>query len=105
MQKIFISQPMNGKTNEEILDERQGIINACKEEYGEDIEIIDSFFKDSPHDAKPAWFLGKSIELLSSADKAFFADGWRNARGCRIEHEVASEYGIEIIYDGSEAVE
>lgn len=100
MQKIFISQPMRDKTDDEIKRERQKIIDACVDEYGFDIEIIDSFFEGAPHDVKPAWFLGKSIELLSTADKVFFADGWQFARGCVIEHEVAVEYGIEIIYDG-----
>lgn len=100
MKRIFISQPMRDKTDDEIKQERQKIVDACVREYGKDIEIIDSFFEGAPHDVKPAWFLGKSIELLSTADAAFFADGWDGARGCRIEHRVAMEYGIEIIYDG-----
>ena len=100
MKRIFISQPMNGKTDDEIKLERQKIVDACVREYGNDIEIIDSFFEGSPHDVKPAWFLGKSIELLSTADAVYFADGWNNARGCRIEHQVAVDYGIKIINDG-----
>ena len=64
---------------------------------GEDVEVIDSFFKDAPHDAKPLWFLGKSIELLSTADVAYFAKGWDNARGCKIEHDCAVAYGINTI--------
>lgn len=99
MKRIFISQPMNGKTDDEIKLERQKIVDACVREYGNDIEIIDSFFEGSPHDVKPAWFLGKSIELLSTADAVYFADGWNNARGCRIEHQVAVDYGIKIIND------
>lgn len=103
MKRIFISQPMKDKTDDEIKQERQKIVDACVREYGNDIEIIDSFFEGAPHDAKPAWFLGKTIELLSTADAALFADGWDNYRGCRIEHQVAEDYGIEIIeiiYDG-----
>lgn len=48
--KVFISQPMNGKSNEEI-----------------------------------------------EADVVYFAKGWENARGCRIEHTVAKEYGLKIM--------
>lgn len=99
MKRIFISQPMRGKTDDEIKQERQRIVDACVREYGKDTEIIDSFFEGSPHDVKPAWFLGKSIELLPTADAAYFADGWYNARGCRIEHQVAVDYGIKIIND------
>lgn len=98
MKKIFISQPMKDKTDEEIISERERIIELCKKKYG-DIKIIDSFFENALHDARPLWFLAKSLELLSTADIAFFADGWKNYRGCKIEHECAKEYGIEIVND------
>lgn len=96
--KLFISQPMRDKTDEEIKLERNKIINKVKESYPDkEIEVIDSFFENSPHDAKPLWFLGKSLELLSTADIAYFAEGWNRYRGCRIEHICAMEYGIKII--------
>lgn len=98
MKKLFISQPMRDKTDEEIKKEREDIISACRNEYGK-VEVLDSFFESAPHDAKPLWFLGKSLEMLSNADIVFFAEGWSNYRGCRIEHECAKEYGIEIVYD------
>ena len=68
---------------------------------GDDIEIIDSFFENAPADARPLWFLGKSLELLATADVAAFARGWRDARGCRIENICAIEYGIEVVEDYS----
>lgn len=97
--KLFISQPMRDKTNEEIERERQAAIQSIKEKYGDDVEVIDSFFKDAPHDAKPLWFLGKSLELLAGADIAFFCKGWEKYRGCRIENQCAIEYGITVIED------
>lgn len=97
MKKLFISQPMKDKTNDEILKEREKAIAAAREYLGEDVEVIDSFFKDAPHDAKPLWFLGKAIELLSTADAAYFAKEWDNARGCKIEHDCAVAYGINVI--------
>ena len=100
MKKLFISQPMKDKTNEEIKEERNDIIGKVKERYPDtEIEVIDSFFENAPHDAKPLWFLGKSLELLSTADIAYFADGWEEYRGCSIEHKCAIEYGINIIQD------
>lgn len=98
--KIFISQPMNKKTNEEIKKERERAKQNIKERYpNEEIEIIDSFFENAPHDAKPLWFLGKSLELLSTADIAYFISDWRNYRGCRVEFECAIQYGIETMYE------
>ena len=99
MARLFISQPMKGKTNEEIKAVREKAIESAKRELGEDVEVIDSFFENAPHDAKPLWFLGKSLELLSTADVAYFAKGWEEARGCRIENTCAVEYGIETIIE------
>lgn len=97
--KVFISQPMKDKTNEEIKAEREEAICHLKQCYGNDIEVIDSFFEDAPHNAKPLWFLGRSLEKLSTADVAFFCKGWENYRGCRIENECAIAYGIEVRED------
>ena len=94
--KIFISQPMSEKTDEQIKSERESVKELLSMQYGE-VEIIDSFFESAPHDAKPLWFLGKSLELLSTADCAYFAEGWKDYRGCKIEHECAVQYGIDIV--------
>lgn len=97
MKKLFISQPMKGKTDEEILTERTSVIKKAEELVGEPVEVIDSFFQSAPADARPLWFLAKSLELLSEADVAYFASGWQDARGCKIEHECAVQYGIDRI--------
>ena len=102
MKKLFISQPMRGKSDEEILAERKKAIELAQEMIGEPVEVIDSFFQNAPADARPLWFLGKSLELLSTADIAYFAKGWEDARGCRIENQCAIEYGIEVIEDYTE---
>ena len=97
MKKLFISQPMRGKSNEEILAIRSDATQAAKDAVGEEVEVIDSFFENAPVGAKPLWFLGKSLELLATADVAYFARGWIEARGCKIEHLCATEYGIHTI--------
>ena len=97
MKKLFISQPMKDKTDKQILVERMEAVEAAKEIVGEDVEVIDSFFQSAPADARPLWFLGKSLELLSTADIAYFAPGWSKYRGCKIEHECAVQYGMDRI--------
>lgn len=97
MKKLFISQPMKGKSDEDILKERDRATRKAEAIVGEPIEVIDSFFQNAPADARPLWFLGKSLELLSTADVAYFAPGWDEARGCKIEHMCAVEYGIDRI--------
>ena len=104
--KIFISQPMRNKTDEEIQAERAKAIDECQAYAactGEKIDIIDSIIEGAPDGAKPLWYLGESIKRLSEADAAYFVRGWENRwdenRGCRIEHMACVEYGIEIIND------
>ncbi len=95
MKKLFISQPMRGKTDEEILAERKNAIASAEHYLNEEVEVIDSFFDD--FNGRPLEFLAKSIALLATADIAYFAEGWENARGCKIERECAEKYGIDII--------
>ena len=97
MKKLFISQPMKGKTDEEILAERRKAIRSAERQLGEAIEVIDSFFQSAPADAKPLWYLGESLKLLATADVAYFAKGWNEARGCKIEHTCVVEYNIDRI--------
>ena len=99
MKKLFISQPMRGKNNDEIRQVRNESIVIAHNICNEDIEVIDSFFEGAPVDAKPLWYLGRSIELLAEADYVYFAEGWDKTRGCIIEHECAVRYGIPIIKD------
>ena len=99
MKKLFISQPMRGKSDEQIIAERQKAVESAEKYLGEEVEVIDSFFQSAPTDATPLWYLGESLKLLATADVAYFADGWEEARGCRIENECAIEYEIDVIED------
>ena len=102
MKKVFISQPMNGKTEEEIKAVRKAATIAAKKALGKDVEIIDSYFEEYPtaevpDDNKGVWYLGKSLQKLAEADIAYFAPGWDQMRGCMIENIVAKQYGIRCI--------
>lgn len=84
MKKLFISQPMNGKTDLEILREREQAVNVAVAILREEVEVIDTFYTDFPSNAKPLEYIARSIKDLANADIAFFADGWQEKRGCRI---------------------
>ena len=98
MTKVFISQPMNGKTNEQIRIEREGVIHNLIER---GFEIIDTVISDNPPSTvkDSIWYLGKSILMLAQANAAYFMYGWRDARGCIIEHEIVLKYNVPIIHD------
>ena len=101
MKKVFISQPMRGKTDDEILSERTKAIACVKEYvhemYNDDIEIIDTFFKD--FNGNRLQFLGKSIsEGLALCDIAVFIGEWDEFDGCLCENFIAGIYGVDILY-------
>ena len=97
--KVFISQPMNGLSEVEILTVRDQVFEAFKSFMKmSDLKLVDSYFKDLPKDAGNIWCLGDSIRLMDGCDFIIFVPGWDDARGCRIEHEVAKQYGLNIYY-------
>ncbi len=95
MIKLFISQPMRGRSDEEITAEREYVKLAAERILKEDVMVIDSFFKDG--DMKPLEYLGESLKLLAGADWVWFCKGWEQARGCKIENQCARKYGISIL--------
>lgn len=96
--RVYISVPMRGRTDAEILNERRKAIEIVKADNTyEDIKVINNFFREESRNDNPLWCLGESLKKLSTADLAFFADGWQDARGCRIEFECAVAYGIKFM--------
>ena len=106
MAKAMISQPMAGETEKEIVETRENAITFLKER---GYDIVNTLFTDDWYSDKamqergvvqiPLCFLAKSLENMSKCHVAYFCKGWQTARGCRIEHEAAKAYGIEIIYE------
>ena len=106
MKKAMLSQPMAGKTNEEIVATREKAIRVLKEK---GYEIVNTLFTDEWYSKEktaergvvqiPLCFLAKSLDNMSRCHAAYFCKGWENARGCRIEHEAAVAYGLEIFYE------
>lgn len=99
MIKLFISQPMNGLSDEDVLKERDRAIKCAKKQFREDIEVLDLYFtEDSPKGVNDGlWWLGEFIKLLAQADVAYFVKGWQKDRGCLIGNECAFRYGIRRI--------
>ena len=101
--KVMISMPMAGKHDEAVF-----MNSSVKEEYNNiveqfkklHIEVVDTYFTDDISNiSRPdIYFLAKSILAMQDVDAVYFADGWRNARGCEIEHQVCMKYGIKTLY-------
>lgn len=102
----MLSQPMAGKTEQEIVEAREHAIAALRAKGFEIVNTLftDDWYSDQAMKARgvvqiPLCFLAKSLENMSLCHAAYFCKGWEQARGCRIEHEAAKAYGLEIIYE------
>ena len=104
--KAMLSQPMAGKTEEEIVATREKAI-AALEAMG--YEVVNTCFTDDWYSDEamvergvvqvPLCYLAKSLDNMSLCHAAYFCKGWENARGCCIEHDAAVKYGLEILYE------
>lgn len=104
----MICQPMGGKTDKEILCTRERA-KSLLEQQG--FEVADSYFSDDEFHSHENMlnrgivqialsFLADSLAVMSTCDFVYFCKGWERARGCYIEHEVAQNYGLKIMYEG-----
>lgn len=102
--KAMLSQPMNGKTDKEIIETRNRAIEKLTD-LG--YEVVNTFFTDEWYSAEqmrkrgvvqiPLCFLAKSLENMSLCHAVYFCTGWESTRDCRIEHDTALAYGLEIM--------
>ena len=88
--KIFISQPMRGFSEEEILKERKRIcdifygnrfVNPCNPKNKEESNLVN---------------LGESIVAMAEADIVVAPRNCWDYNGCYIEQEVAHRYNIPV---------
>lgn len=99
---VFVSQPMNGRDINEIIEERGFMLKEFKLwaiEAGiisndDRINDCNSEFDDpSPHSSSGRmWYLGRSIQAMDDADFVVFHKDHRKAKGCQVEMAVASRY-------------
>ena len=106
MRKAMLCQPMAGKTEQEIVEVRERAIAVLEAKGFEIVNTLltDDWYSDQAMKARgvvqiPLCFLANSLDRMSLCHAVYFCKGWEKARGCRIEHEAAKAYGLEIIYE------
>ncbi len=102
--KVFVSQPMQGLTDAEIIATRERIFGDYNADHPEAV-LLDSY--DSlkrkmgdfhTYEHPRVAMLGEAVKVLADADIVLFAKGWENHPGCRIEERVATYYDIHREY-------
>lgn len=105
--KVMVSQPMAGRTIEDILSKRNETREALKR-LGFD-EVVDTVFFDlvscktrlmeNGITHPDLYLLGRTLIAMSECDAVFFCHGWESARGCQIEYVTAEAYGLKIMIE------
>lgn len=105
--KVMISQPMQGKTAQEIVAKRDAaaaylelmgheVANTLFDDPQIDVDVVNTTDKNGVKNM-PLNYLARSLRFMSLCDAVYFCKGWQDARGCRIEHEAAVAYGLQVI--------
>lgn len=105
--KAMLSQPMAGKTDEEIKATREKAVQALKEMGYEPIDVpfLEEWYnsKASPKQSSvvtvPEYFVPELFIRITRSNAIYFCKGWKNAVGCWLDHNAASAYGLKIIYE------
>lgn len=100
--KVAISQPMKGKSVEQLEQERADLVKLLSEK-GYDVENTVFTFSDRLLENRFVFFcLGKGLDriisLITAMNVVVFTDGWEDSHGCRLEHDYCKAYGIPILY-------
>lgn len=96
MLKLFVSMPMNGLTDDEIRSDMAEAKAEAERIMGQPLELLDTLF-DYNEDTHPLVYLGENIKKMAEADVVYFHLGWKQARGCFVEHIAAVKYGKTVI--------
>ena len=110
---VFISQPMTGLREEEILATRRAEREKIYKFFDNDnveVNIVDSYIDDDTRDAFQGYrhmtniinwdvyWLSQSLQKLAMADVLWLCDGWEYSKGCEVELMCAELYDIDVIY-------
>lgn len=114
--KVFISQPMSGRTEEEIINERIETMGKIRMYFDEEVEILDTYMTDDfvgllrEENARKnnclwadgmeyIFLLGSSITAMAKADAVWFVRGWHKSRGCTYEWCIACNTDMHMIVE------
>ena len=107
--RVFISQPMNGLSEDQVRRTLRDAAEKIRSQYGEkypDIEVVSTYDQPEPDTEYTTvlpyknvrlYYLGNSIKILGQCDAIYFCNGWEKANGCQVEYTIANLYNIPIL--------
>lgn len=96
--KIYISGPISGLPLEPcILRFTAAELKMRKSGF----ETVNPFVINKSRNRTWREYMVNDIKHLMHCDAIYMLDGWKNSKGARIEHFIATEMGIKIIYENT----
>lgn len=102
--KVFLCLPMSGRTEEDILKEmdemKEASIHYFQDKHPDcDIVYMTNYVSEAEEESNnPVFLLGRGImTLMAQCDVCLFSKNWKDSRGCKIEHDIAEAYNIDIM--------
>lgn len=87
---------MKGKTEEQIDEEMADMMDLVWDIYPN--ACIRASIIENHEEKTELECFSESIFHMSQSDILAMGFGWKNARGCKLEHEIAKAYNMPIIY-------
>lgn len=95
--RVFISLGLHNKSEDEVKATLKKSVEDISSIIGDDFIVVHNADCDGPENVGRLYYLGEAIKQMDRCDAIYFADGWKDHKGCRVEYQVAREYGIKII--------
>ena len=103
MKRVMFSQPMANKTYAEICDTKYDTAEKLADKIKKTLRVEAFAIMNTTvpnHEEKTdIECFAESIGYLAKADLLVMCNGWENARGCKLEHDIAEAYGVPIMYE------
>lgn len=94
--KLFISCPMDGRTEENIKKSFEVMQRIAEAYTGETLEVVNPYEqKTFESDADRIRSLSDSIKLMAEADYFITFENYFEHKGCSVENQVAALYGLK----------
>ena len=101
MKKVFVSIPMTGKSELEIMRTFDRIKKLVDIKYcGEEVAFVNDIHAPTADNTRDALInIGNSISKLADADLVVFSDLFQLSKGCVVEYACCNEYNIPYIFE------
>lgn len=94
--RVYCAVPMWGRAESAIASELESAVSLYSSHTGKSCELVN--YSRAHTALSPLEAFGESVKSMAKADVVLMLDGWEEARGCRLEHEIAMGFGVPVVY-------